>query len=202
MTPGYPSTANLSGFDQVGKVGAVSSARTARTAWSSWRLRRRAVALLCELAPVPLDMPVLVELLGERLGVVFDLVPLKFSDEPGRLSGMWVPPDKNSELPVHSIFYPKNRDKVWQLRSVAHEVSHVLLRHIPSVKISNERLMEVFGPRLLLEGTSMVCLHRDSYGTPDEAAAEALGTLLVARILAKQPVGGAGEPGRIRDSMR
>jgi len=104
MTPGYPSTANLSGFDQVGKVGAVSSARTARTAWSSWRLRRRAVALLCELAPVPLDMPVLVELLGERLGVVFDLVPLKFSDEPGRLSGMWVPPDKNSELPVHSIF--------------------------------------------------------------------------------------------------
>ena len=179
------------------------SARDAHTAWSSWRLRHKAVALVCELAPVPLDMHVLIDRLGQRLGVSFELVPLRFSDEPGRLSGMWVASqDKLTPVPLQRIFYPDNRDVIWQLRSVVHEVSHILLQHTPSVEGSNDVLMEVFGPNLLLEGASVMCLHRDSYGTPDEAAAEALGTLLVARILAKQPTGGPGELGRIRDSMR
>lgn len=183
-------------------MGSVSWARAGRSAWSSWRLQRKAVALVYELAPVPFDMHVFMRLLGARLGVAFELVPLAFSDEPGRLSGMLVAPEEHSTLPVHQIFYPEKRDVVWQLRSVAHEVSHVLLHHIPSLEGSNDVLMEVFGPSLLMEGASVRCLHRDSYGTPDEAAAEALGTLLVARIVAKQPAGGAGELGRIRDSMR
>lgn len=102
---------------------------------------------------------------------------LQWSFTEGTLSGLWAAARVNDY-----IVYPQDALPTRRAAIIAHELAHMILGHEPQERVEGtEQLVRLLAPTL---DPQIVCrmLARHSENTPEEIAAEQLGTEMLSRL--------------------
>lgn len=116
-----------------------------------------------------------VALVAQQRGRKIKLLPWDLG--PGTLSGLWVVCES-----VDYIVHPADALPTRRTAIIAHELAHMLLNHEPQSSVGGaEQIAKALAPTLDSRVVRRL-LARHAEDSPDEAAAERLGTEILARL--------------------